>query len=50
MVIASLVSSGLDAEEEEEFMKQIGTVAADNGFDDIEIAKAKNTKASLISA
>ncbi|KAL3776781.1 hypothetical protein ACHAWO_008426 [Cyclotella atomus] len=52
MVIASLVSSGLDAEEQEEFMKQIDNIGQGSS-DDIEIAKANiraSMKASMLSA
>jgi Na+/H+-dicarboxylate symporter len=53
MVIASLVSSGLDEEDQEEFMKQIENVGEGNGDHDIEIAKANiraSIKASMLSA
>ena len=52
MGIASLVSSGLDAEEQEEFMKQIDNIGQGSS-DDIEIAKANiraSMKASMLSA
>ena len=49
MVIASLVSSGLDDSEQEEFMKQIDAVGDGNELDDVEMAKA-SIKASMLSA